>query len=70
MYATNKTDSSSDDWICYQVATHLLLIKLTRRQYSAIYVLHQLEFTAAVFLHHELPAAIFCRELVRKLASY
>jgi hypothetical protein len=30
MYATNKTGSSSDDWIYYQLVTHFVVITLTQ----------------------------------------
>jgi hypothetical protein len=33
-YATNKTGSSSDDWIYYQTVTHSLIITLIQWQYS------------------------------------
>jgi hypothetical protein len=47
MYATNKTGSSLDDWIYYQVVTHSHLITHTHSLYSFISLLHQLKFTAA-----------------------
>jgi hypothetical protein len=47
VYATNKTGSSSDDGIYYQVVTHSLLITLTQWQYNAVSHLHQLKFTVA-----------------------
>jgi hypothetical protein len=47
MYATNKTGSSSDDCIYYQLVTHSLIITLKHRQYSAMSSLHQLQFTFA-----------------------
>jgi hypothetical protein len=47
VYATDKTGSSSDDWIYYQVVTHSLLITLIHRLYSALSHLHQLKFTVA-----------------------
>jgi hypothetical protein len=56
VYATNKTGSSSEDWIYYRVVIHLLLITLTHRQYSTISHLHNLQFTVAVFFHHKFPS--------------
>jgi hypothetical protein len=47
VYATNKTGSSSDDWIYYQLVTHSLIIALTHRQYSVISRLYTLLFTVA-----------------------
>jgi hypothetical protein len=48
VYVTNKTGSSSDDWIYYQMVTHSLInYTQTHRQYSAVSHLHQLQFTAA-----------------------
>jgi hypothetical protein len=44
---TNKTGSSSDDWIYYQVVIHLFLITLKYRLYSAISHLHNLQSTVA-----------------------
>jgi hypothetical protein len=43
VYATNKTGSSSDDWIYYQMVTHSLLITLIHRQYSLslVYTLYR-----------------------------
>jgi extradiol dioxygenase family protein len=55
VYAT-KTGSSSDDWIYWQLVTHLLLITLTHWQYSTVSHLHNLQFTVAVVFHHELPS--------------
>jgi hypothetical protein len=47
VYATNKTGSSSDDWIYYQMVTHSLLITLIHRLYNGVSHLHQLESTVA-----------------------
>jgi hypothetical protein len=47
IYVANKTGSSSDDWIYYQLVTHSVVIILIYRQYSAISHLHQLQFTVA-----------------------
>jgi extradiol dioxygenase family protein len=47
VYATNKTGSSSDDWIYYQVVTHSLLITLTHRLYSFISRSDTLQSTVA-----------------------
>jgi hypothetical protein len=47
VYATNKTGSSSDDWIYYQVVTPSLIITRTHRLYSAVSHLHQLQSTVA-----------------------
>jgi hypothetical protein len=47
MYATNKTGSSSDDWIYSQLVTHSLIITCTHRLYSAVSHLHQLQSTVA-----------------------
>jgi hypothetical protein len=47
VHATNKTGSSSDDWIYEQLVTHVHLITRTYRQYSAIADLHYLQHTVA-----------------------
>jgi hypothetical protein len=47
LYVTDKTGTSSDDWIYYQLITHSLVITLKYRQYRAISSLHQLQFTVA-----------------------
>jgi hypothetical protein len=47
VYATNKTGSSSDDWIYYQVATHSLLITLTHSLHSFISRSDTLQSTVA-----------------------
>jgi hypothetical protein len=46
-YVTNKTGSSLDDWIYYQLVMHSLIITLKHGQYSAMSRLHQLQFTDA-----------------------
>jgi hypothetical protein len=47
VHATNKTGSSSDDWIYEHLVIHSLLITLTHRQYSAIVHLDTSEFPVA-----------------------
>jgi hypothetical protein len=47
VYDTNKTGSSSCDWIYSQLAAHSLIITLTQRQYSDVSCLHTLESTVA-----------------------
>jgi hypothetical protein len=47
VYATNKTGSSSDDWIYYQVVTHSLLISLIHSLYRFIFRSDTLQSTIA-----------------------
>jgi hypothetical protein len=49
LYGTDETVSSSDDWFYYQVVTHL-------QYYISLSVSHNLQFSIAVFFHHELPS--------------
>jgi extradiol dioxygenase family protein len=44
VYVTNKSGSSSNDWIYLQLVTHSLVITLTHRQFSATSALRQLQF--------------------------
>jgi hypothetical protein len=47
VHATNKTGSSSDDWIYKQLVTHPLLITLTYKSHSSLADLHHLQTTVA-----------------------
>jgi hypothetical protein len=47
MCVTNKTGSSSDDWIYSQLVTQSLVITPRYSLYSAVSRLHQLQFTVA-----------------------
>jgi hypothetical protein len=47
VYATNKTGSSSDDWIYFQVVTHSLIITLLQWLYSFISRTDTLQSTVA-----------------------
>jgi hypothetical protein len=56
---TNKTGSSLDDWIYYQLVTYSLVITLKYRQYSAISHLQQLQFTITHTLGFSVPTSCF-----------